>query len=220
MIPIILFNNNRLTTTQNLCTQLQGLGYDNIFILDLGSTYPPLLDWYETLTDITVLNHTNTGSMTFWDDNIISIFSDSPWVAISDSDISLNVDAAPGFIERMTRMAGWYGVDKVGLAIDYLDISNAFLADIIQPIEANYWLTEIAPDVYSAPIDTSFCVVRTDLPFQYDAVRVANGFTCTHTPWNTDWTDMTTEEQYFLDNADATYSTYKQHYLAWLALQG
>ena len=38
MIPIVINNRNRLTTTEKLVKDLMWLGYDNIHIIDNGST--------------------------------------------------------------------------------------------------------------------------------------------------------------------------------------
>ena len=41
---------NRLEPLKNLVSSLTSRGYNNIVILDNGSTYQPLLDWYKTLS--------------------------------------------------------------------------------------------------------------------------------------------------------------------------
>ena len=45
-IPIIINNRNRLTYMKMLISSLEKRGYNNIYIIDNDSTYPPLLDYY------------------------------------------------------------------------------------------------------------------------------------------------------------------------------
>jgi len=225
-IPVIIINMNRVSTLEKLVDQLLILGYFDIFIFDMGSTYPPLIDYYRQNEGVrfSLLEHQNRGHKCFWTDSVIDLFKDYPWIAVTDSDIELNIDTPAGFIEKMIAIAQLYNKDKAGLAIEYEDISNPFLKQIIEPIERNYWKKAMPIDwsnskqgvIYIAPVDTSFCVVRTDKPFQYDALRVPDEFTCRHIPWYVNFSELSEEEAYFLEHADEKISTYKQHYLNWL----
>ena len=50
MIKIVINNRNRLTSTKNMLEHLLRLNpNEQIIILDNGSTYPPLLEWYKTI---------------------------------------------------------------------------------------------------------------------------------------------------------------------------
>ena len=219
-IPIIILNRDRLTYLERLVGQLLLLGYDNLFVLDMGSTYEPLLDYYSTCKDFTLIMEENTGHKTLWDKGILrDLFRNYEWVAVTDSDISLSLDTTAGFIEQMIIVAKDFRVDKVGLAIQYQDITNPILKEIIEPIESQYWKHELAHPrhkCYLAPVDTTMCIVRPGLPFEYPAVRLAN-WTIIHHDWYSDWSNLTPEEQYYMDHADATIATTKQHYLQWMA---
>src|SRR4051812_7865576 len=98
-IPIILNNHNRLQSTEKLCDQLLVLGYDHITILDMGSTYAPLLEWYQTARDmgIEVIMEKNMGHHALWNSNYIHAVSEYPWIVYTDSDIELNKDTPRGF---------------------------------------------------------------------------------------------------------------------------
>ena len=215
-IPIILFNRDRLSCTERLVDQLFVLGYENIHILDLGSTYKPLLEYYKTCR-AEVIYSDNCGHKGFWEAGYINRFENYPWIVISDSDIELNVDTPKGFIGQMIVCAKDFRVDKVGLAIRYHDITNPVYKTIITPIESRYWVYRLRYKlrIYDAPIDTTFCIVRPDLPFQYNAIRIAGEYTCKHTPWYIDFDNMTEEEQYYMDHADERYASCKTHYNKW-----
>lgn len=219
-IPVILLNFNRLATTEKLVDQLLLLGYNNLYILDLGSTYSPLLDYYNICKSFTVIPYSNRGHKALWEDGLLrEQFKQYPWIVVSDSDIELGSGTPRGFIEDMICTAKDFRVDKCGLAIEYLDITNLYLKNIIEPIESRYWqqkLPHITNQVYVAPTDTTFCVVRPELPFTYRGVRLAGEYTCKHMDWYQDWNKLTEEQQYYIDHADEKIATTKQHYLNYL----
>ena len=222
MIPIILINHNRLSSTENLCRHLLRLGYGNIHIADMGSTYPELLEWYNLVDqsngDITVHRFDNLGHKGIWANGFLKSFSEYPWVVVSDSDIELHPDTPKGFIEQMILCVKDFRHDKCGLAITYKDISNPILNEIVYPIECKYWWNQLKHSkhkVYLANVDTTFCIVRPEIPFTYQAIRLAD-WPIKHLDWYMDFNNLTPEQQYYMDNANATISTTKQHYQQWL----
>lgn len=221
-IPIVINNFNRLSTLEKLVDQLLLLDYTNITVLDMSSTYPPLLQYYKQNKSIKVVTIPNKyGQKAFWKQGVISKFS-QPWIAYTDSDIELNIDTPKGFIEDMIVAAHDFRIGKVGLALGIDNIQNDFLKSIIYPIERKYWDTKLPYKkypAYFAPVDSTFCVVRTSDPFSYNAIRLGGIMTCIHVPWNTDWSNLTEEEKYYIETADPNIATYVGHYNNWLKLQ-
>jgi hypothetical protein len=213
-IPVILCNRDRLTTTRQLVEDLYGRGYDNIYILDMVSTYPPLLDWYkdQKIAEIIYMKH-NIGHMALWNSDLMTNkFKDYPFVVYSDSDIQLNKDTPPLFIETMVKVCKDYKMDKVGLAINITDLPDTPINAKIGPIESQYWQNKIPSmehELYLSNVDTTFCVVRVGKPFTYRAIRIAGNFTCNHLPWYVDYNNLNEEEQYVYNNADSKFSSYK-----------
>lgn len=218
-IPIIINNFNRLSTTKKLVEDLNKLDYKDIYILDICSTYKPLLDWYESRTDLSIIKLTeNLGQQAFWKANINKLFKNYPFVVYTDSDIELNQDTPKHFIESLVGLAETFNINKVGLAIKIDDLPDNYLGQLIRKIEITYWTKRLQNkpyEVYAAPIDTTFCIVKPQMLFTYHAIRVAGNFTCKHKPWYTDWSKLDDEEEYFMKVADEKISTYKQHYLDW-----
>lgn len=223
MTPVILINYNRLDTTEKLIDQLLLLGYDDLYILDMGSTYEPLLKWYEECKKFTVIYHQNTGHKALWNDGILKEYwSTEQWVAVTDSDIELNINTPKGFIENMICIAKDFRAEKVGCTIAYKDISNPWIKEIIVPIESRYWrysLSHPTYKIYLAPVDTTMCVVQPGRPFTYNAVRVGGDYTITHRPWYEDYNNLTEEQQYYHMHADPIIATGTQHYLNWKRAQ-
>jgi hypothetical protein len=220
-IPIILINRDRLSCTERLLDHLLLLGYSNLYILDMDSSYPPLIEFYSRrASDFTLIMQQNTGHKTLWEKGILrNLFADNEWVAVTDSDIELSPDTPRGFIEQMITVAKDFRIDKVGLSIVYDDITNPVLKDIITPIESQYWIHHMQHkwhNVYMAPTDTTFCIVRPKLPFTYTALRIAD-WPIRHIDWYSNWDKLTDEEQYYFDHADEQISTTKQHYTKWIS---
>lgn len=226
-IPIIILNRDRLSTTEKLCDQLMLLGYGDIHIVDLGSTYPELLSWYELLStsgqgDITIHYFDNIGHNGIWSNGFLKQFAEYQWIAITDSDITLNLNTPKNFLQEMVYIAKDFRVNKVGCAIEYLNITNPVLKSIITPIELQYWQKKLPHNTwecYSAPVDTTMCIVRPNDPFQYQAVRVAGELSIRHLPWYEDWKNLTDEQLYYHIHADRSIATGTQHYFSWLSQQ-
>lgn len=219
MIPVVINNRNWLTTTKNMVEHLLELGYTNIHILDNASTYPPLLEYYNSLADnLHVTVHymgQNIGHQALWKYGILNMFKNHQYIAYTDSDIELNPDTPTGFIETLVTLAKDYRAEKAGLAIQYLDIPHNKGNDASRRIEERYWTKQLPHpkyEVYDAYIDTTFAVVKTDSTYAWShkAVRVAGDFTCRHTPWYIDWNNLKEEQQYYFDHADTKFCSYKK----------
>lgn len=208
MIPIIINNFNRLTTTKKLADDLLKLGYTDIHILDNNSTYPPLLDWYKECPYKVELLGVNHGQLAIYNSGYINNFEG--WVAYSDSDIELNQLIPRGFIEKMTEIAEKYNILKVGLALRIDDLPTTRYGLYIKGQEAKYWYQEVACGIYEAHIDTTFSVIKVGQPFQYEALRLAENYTARHIPWYLDYDNLTEEELYYIEHSNSEFSTTKR----------
>lgn len=220
MIPIIINNFNRLTTTKKLVEDLKRLGYEDITILDNNSSYPPLLEWYNTNPCKIYRFNQNFGPRALWDSGIIELYKDSEWIAYTDSDIELNdellkeldSDRPNKLIQNLIQIANFFKVDKVGLALKIDDLPDNDYANYYKNWESQFWKYEINKDIYKADIDTTFALIKPNLPFQYHGLRISGlFFEAKHIPWYTDFDNLTEEEKYYLEHANNT-STYKTFY--------
>lgn len=211
MIPIVINNFNRLTTTRRLVNDLKGLGYKEIHILDNNSTYPPLLEWYDEEPCIVHRLSENLQGLSIYNSSYIEDFKHYPWIVYTDSDIELNPDTPPLFIEHLISLAEKYSINKVGLAIRIDDLPETPFATEYKNWEQKYWTISPEPNVYEAHIDTTFCIIKPTLPFDYIALRVAGNLTCKHVPWYCDFDNLDEEEKYFIETS-LEVSTYKRYY--------
>jgi glycosyltransferase involved in cell wall biosynthesis len=214
MTPVVINNFNRISTVKKLVEDLQRLNYNEIHILDNGSTNPDVLQLYDTLHSVEVHKHRNMGPRAIYDTGLIKKFKG--WVAYTDSDIELNPNTPAGFIEILIEKAEKWGYNKAGLALRLDDIQPHQFGYNWKAWEAKYWTQELEKDVYHADVDTTFCVIRTDQPFSYSSIRIAGDFTCRHIPWYSQWDSLSVEEIFYLENSSND-STYKKCYLEYKA---
>lgn len=211
MIPIVINNFNRLTTTKKLADDLYAMGYTNIHILDNDSTYPPLLEWYKNCPYTIYHAGHNHQQLAIYNSGYINQFKDHPWIVYTDSDIQLSEKTSFGFVEKIVYLTEKYSKPKGGLALQIDDLPNNPYALHYKEWETKYWQKELEPDVYDADIDTTFCVIKPGTPFTYSALRVGGDLTAKHVPWYVNFDKLDAEEEFYLDTA-LEWSTYKRFY--------
>jgi len=145
-----------------------------------------------------------------------------PFIVYTDSDIELNANTPKNFIAELVKISKLYLFDKVGLALRIDNLPKNFMGDKSKQTESIYWVKQIQHrkyEIYQGMIDTTFALINPILPFNYQAIRIAGDFTCTHKPWYNDWSNLDKEEQYYIDSANPDISLTKQYYLTWLDRQ-
>lgn len=212
--PIIINNFNRLGSTKKMVEDLEDLGYSNIHIIDNSSTYSPLLDWYSTLSLPIERTH-NHGSLALWNSGYINKFKIGEWIAYTDSDLELNPQTPKGFVNRLIETSKHYNIPKCGLALSLDFPTSTEYGRAVKEWERKFWEIKLEANVYRAQIDTTFAVFQVGTPFQYEALRIAGNYTARHIPWETDWDNLSEEEEYFLIHS-SPWSTYKREYVRYL----
>lgn len=132
-IPIIINNRNRLTYMKMLISSLEKRGYNNIYIIDNDSTYPPLLDYYskECIYPVFYLNK-NVGYNALWDSGLIRKFRKNYFV-YTDSDVVLSDECPADILEKAYSILGRYSkVHKVGPALEVKDIPGRKLESSVE----------------------------------------------------------------------------------------
>lgn len=223
-IPIIINNFNRLTTTRKLVDDLIRLGYTNIHIIDNGSTYPPLLDWYREIDGNGWMRVFYAGvshnQLALWNTGYIERFKDESYIVYTDSDVELNFNTPHKFIEELILISRTHNGVKAGLALKIDDLPKTKMGNRVRTHEAQFWkeLFGGLGNIYGADIDTTFAVIKPTDPFTYKAVRVGGNFTARHIPWYTDFGNLSEEEKYILDHTNGAISTYRRDYNNYLEI--
>lgn len=217
-IPVVINNFNRLTLTKRLANDLWCRGYRNIHILDNNSSYPKLLEWYnseECRFRYTVkrLSENYQALSIYNSDYINEWLNKREWIAYTDCDIILNARTPFDFVYQLIHFAEKYKVTKAGVALKIDDLPDTLYGNHYREWEHRYWTDQVKleENVYNAAVDTTFCVIKPGQPFDYVAVRVAGDMTAQHGPWYLDHNNLDEEEIYYLDQCTSN-STYKRFY--------
>ena len=209
---VVINNRNRLTTTKKLVEDLLERNTKQIIIIDNESTYPPLLEWYDTVPkEVEVLRFHNEGHLALFGTGLVNKIEED-WCFYTDSDIQLNPNMPKDYQQIMLELGLKYGIDKISLALDISDLPHWYMfKDQVIRNEGRWWLDEVEKNVYRADTDTTFSLNKKVDQFQ--SLRMAGDFTSKHMPWYLDLDNIDEEEQYYLDNcADNKLTQYtKQH---------
>jgi SAM-dependent methyltransferase len=209
-IPVFIVNRNRHAALRQLVEWLKDAGSENVCILDNGSTYKPLLDWYDAMpAGVRLVRFdSNYGPWVFWRKNLHHSLG-LPYV-VTDSDL-VPTDYCPSdLIAKLQQtLCRFPDAQKVGpsLRIDNLHSSYA-QAETAYKWESQFWERPIAPGLFSAPVDTTFALYAPGIDFGCDSrnIRMGYPYTLEHTPWLVDDLALTDEERFYRANTSRDYS--------------
>ena len=210
-IPIIINNFNRVGYIKKLIHSLEKRGYTNIHIIDNCSTYPPLLEFYDTCGYNIYRLEKNLGAYALWKSGLIRKFNKDYFV-YTDSDVEpleeCPYDFLLFFLETMKRHKY---ASKVGFSLKIDDIPDCFkpkkaVIDHEQTFSRFYLPEE---SVFYAPIDTTFALYRPRSSWKHayyniEIYRTAYPYMARHLPWYLDSTNPDEETIYYLDTANKT----------------
>jgi hypothetical protein len=213
---IFICSYNRFEPLKNLVESLNSRGYKNIVILDNGSTYQPLLDWYKTLNDTDVyfcaqnygpeaLDCVRQYEPKFWEKYNHIVLNE--YHVYTDSDVVPTEDVPENFIDNMVALCKKYNIPKLGLSLKIDDLPDHFVfKNKVINHESSFFQREYIIDeecqLFKAPVDTTFAVNSPGLSCGYSdyAYRATGNYFARHTPWYYDTNNLPEEEKYYLNN--------------------
>lgn len=217
-VPIIINNRNRYTYLKDLIDWLDQNGYKNYYVIDNASSFPPLLEYYQTKLSGRVFHlPKNVGHLSYWKTGINLKFLGQYYI-YTDSDVLPALEQVPDFVEHYFKMLHQYPyADKVGSALKVDDLPDCFehKQDVLDYYTC-YWKSRIDKDIYRVPIDTTMALY---LPNYYGVgkwkkevthLRIAGDYILRHQPWYIDSRNKDEEELYYIHHA--TTSTYWTSY--------
>ena len=204
-VPIIINNFNRLEYLKRLITSLEVRGYTNIYIIDNCSTYPPLLEYYDSTPYRVFRLKKNVGYRALWETDIYDLFKRSYYV-YTDVDMEIDPicpdDFMARFIDVMERHPRCQKVG-FGIRIDNLPKCYANREQVVK-WESQFWQVEVENGLYRAQIDTTFALYR---PFckgvasaYHEVYRTGAPYIIRHLPWYVDSKYPSREEQYHIEH--------------------
>ena len=205
-IPIIINNYNRLTYLELLIESLEKRGYNNIFIIDNNSSYPPLLDYYASCNYKVFFLKENMGYCALWKSGIFEDFKNAYYV-YTDSDMQIDENCPEDFMKIfMDIMNSKFYAQKVGFGLRIDDLPNCFKNKTsVVEWEKQYWVPlEYTSTYFKASIDTTFALYR---PYCFgpsvkykDMYRTNFPYVIKHLPWYVDSDNMDQEEIFYINS--------------------
>lgn len=208
-IPVIINSFNRLECLLRLVAFLENCGLKNIVILDNNSSYPPLLAYYSSCPYRVVRLHENMGHHAFWTSGLYRKYRWN-YFAYTDPDVVPIEECPQRFLDHFrsvllldTRL------DKVGFSIKIDDLPDSFdLKERVIRHEKRHWEKEVLPNVYDAPIDTTFALYRplsklkAGHAFMMPARRCGFPYVVRHMPWYTDSSRLSEEDKFYAQTSN------------------
>lgn len=117
-IPVIINNCNLLTWPRAMVEQIRRYrSVGEIIIIDNGSTYPPLLEWYET-EPCTIIRTANVGHKAPWITGVVKeLAKDHEWYVVTDPDLDLT-GTPDDTLEYLQEKIVEIQLQKLGLLLD------------------------------------------------------------------------------------------------------
>lgn len=204
-IPIIINNFNRLESLQMLISALMDRGYNNIYVLDNASTYPPLLEYYKNAPVEVLFLGENLGFKALWRSDYRSRFCGDYYI-YTDSDVIPIADCPEDFVDHfLSELKRHPLARKIGfsLRIDNIPDHYAHKRKVIEK-ESVYYGNPVGDGLFRAPIDTTFALYRPRVGLSrsrsVEAYRTAYPYQAEHIPWYSDSNNLSEEEQYYISH--------------------
>lgn len=203
-IPIIVNNFNRLTMLLDLLSSLEKRGYNNIIILDNGSTYPPLLEYYDKSCPYEIIRLENLGFKALWRAKEVRKRFCGDYYIYTDSDVVFDDECPDDVVCRMFDLLKnkYKTAFKIGPAIRIDNLPDCYehKAKVIA-CESCYFDDKRDDGLYRAPIDTTFALYRPRIGLSrrssLESYRMAAPYTIRHQPWYEDSQNPNEEELYY-----------------------
>lgn len=178
-----IFINNRdyLTWTKNMAEHLANQNHE-VIIVDNGSTYEPLLNWYSTCP-FKVHRLGNLGKEALWVSGLCNEIDD--YYVLTDSDLDISMVPADWTEVLMEGFKRFPNLNKCGLSWDETTVPVENPAQILDRMPNSIaWDNRIDGGFFAYPVDTSFAINRPHAPFAISGVRKDRPYTGLHLPWH------------------------------------
>jgi hypothetical protein len=210
MIPVIINNRNLFTWVIEMVNKIKTYeGVGEIIIIDNGSDYPPLLEWYQT-NPCTIYRTDNIGHTAPWQ-ILGDVITNSDYV-ITDADMGL-LDTPSDTLLYLKDNMDSLGLDKIGLGLDWGIVKeDSLYYNHLQSYEKNRWNSAHTNNIYDIAIDTTFALYKKGTPYFVGGASSTYPYIARHYPWefNQETYENNEEFKYYIKNA-STSSSYKTY---------
>lgn len=224
-IPVFIVSFNRLLCLQRLVAWLESAELAEPIIVDNGSTYGPLLDWFDSMRGTIAIHRLgdNYGPYRVWEQRLFEPHTtpDRPFYVVTDPDVvpiaECPKDAIPQLVETWNALR----CPKVGLSLrletipDTLPTGREIQAwertlQSEEVVRANGAVAGVPLRCYRSLLDTTFQVNHRDVvPLSYGStgIRLAHPYQADHLGWQLDPQHLTDEDKFYWETASVRAST-------------
>jgi hypothetical protein len=196
---IIMFN--RLTWPRKMAEFLSDTGCE-VILVDNASTYPPLLEWYDSCPYKVYRLQENYGHLVLWGSGIINNYKDRHYI-VTDPDLDLS-GVPHDYVDFLMKGFLHEEVVKVGLSLRVNDLPvNEFTRRIVEH-EERHWRALQEDGFYAASVDTTFAIYDRERMLGqqvYWSLRSPEPYMARHLPWYLGLGQIPFEELYYMTKA-------------------
>ncbi len=216
-IPIIIISFNQLFYLKRLIDFLQRQKYTNIIIIDNNSTYPPLIDYFKTISSTVTIHrlNNNIGHLVFWENQALFNKYSKGYYAVTDADINPDENCPGDFILHFKKILNQNkDITKVGFSLRIDDIPDTNKnKNAVLNWESKFWKNKDTDGNYIALTDTTFSLYRPRYRYEkrkkssfYHAIRTNVPYIACHGGWYLDNNNLNEEQLFYFKNCNESSS--------------
>ena len=202
---VVINVRDRLEGLHDLVSWLERTGNAEIWLLDNGSTYEPVLDYLTGSPHHVRRLEGNLWHTAPWLCGLVPELNRERPIVVSDPDVvpdeSCPLDALDHFAQVLDEHPE---IDKVGFGLRIDDLPHHYAhRDAVIAWESPYWTEEVAPGLFCAPIDTTFAMTRPRVGYLlHPSLRTGAPYLARHLGWYVDSANPSAELIYYRAHAD------------------
>jgi hypothetical protein len=186
-IPIFINSRDLLMPLDRLIHWLLEAEYSYINIIDNDSTYPELLNFYDTVRkDVRIIRlGFNAGHKALWSTKILERLGVKGPYVWTDPDVVPTEECPSNVVEYFhTVLQAYPHKTKVGFGLRIDDLPNHYpFKQQVITWESQFWAKRIANNLYDALIDTTFALYRSSSTYDMRGIRTGFPYVARHLPW-------------------------------------
>jgi hypothetical protein len=216
--PVYVLAKDRKSCLETLLSRLKRDGLRNLFIVDTGSTYPPMLDFLIAI-DVPIIRvaplEVHSPKFVLWDREIIKITKqEEKHFVYTDCDIVPDDGCPADWLKYLFALLRKYPqYSKAGLGLRLNDIPDCYAhKEHVIAHEHRFWTTGLEPHVFDSELDTTMALYLPGAGHTYRAIRTGGVYVARHLPWYSDSSNISEEERYYIDHLHPKASFWTRRY--------
>jgi len=198
-IPLYVISFERLESLRRLVNWAKWVGQE-VVILDMGSTYPPLLEWYEGCG--VKVHKCGRGAAGIVVNGLQKEEGRGRFYALTDPDVIPMGYCPDDLVQHLLKGALREGVGRAGVALDITNIPNHYQhRSRAIMTEIGYWENRIDGEWFASNVDTTFAVWDSWAP-QGIPIRSNYPYVAEHTTWHLDLANLPPDEKHYVERVN------------------